>query len=658
MADFLSRTGSRALTRLGMQSAARQQLLGEADSLQPDYDAVTKAIMDKKLYSADYAPVANEVNSVVNGYMQKYQADPFFAFSREGRKTVKMLRDMIHDPSLKLMEDNAKLADEQYKRASDKDLGGDFVIRGDKVAAIKNNQRAWIDIDDLGKLDTSKGEGILTVDNDHQLTRNVFGVRGEVPTYNMTSIKEIDQKIQSAFSGLGSDEVARLMRDTSAGVDTFKRGKSNTNQLNAVVSNLLNKDLTESDKNTLMSKYLQSNGSPTKSGFNSWLQDRILKVAQGKSLSVDEVKDEQSLSLRNAKTAHDMKMKEAEIGKERLSPAHLVTTGNYGTRPIIRTEKGVATTVQANLLPLDETFKLSNGKSRDENGVEYTSRKLSDLKVFSDATDLGNILLRVASGNGQGSFVNLPNAKDFAVVADDRNGAPAVTFEYSYTDGEGVKQIIPSTIIDQYQAKLKAGQPLPPSIEKYTTSVSGEEAMQMINQAQYKTERDKQAAIADAQRQLETKGYVSVIKQEPFIAAKIYVAKEEGLFGTDQDQELVKPMVNMINQAGYESKNSRTLRDYYKKYSGNGDILDAGAFSYNDEVYELDTRIPVKSFQALHAAYGGTVKGEREDNNIGTMGFFPKFDVVPSNLLDQTSLPNMTGRKQFLTLDAFKNGGN
>lgn len=250
----------------------------------------------------------------------------------------------------------------------------------------------------------------------------------------------------------------------------------------------------------------------------------------------------------------------------------------------------------------------------------------------------------------------LPNAKEFAVVSDDRNGAPALIYEYSYTDSEGVKQIIPSSIIEQYHAKIRAGQPLPPAIEKYTTPVSGEDAIRMIEQAEYKNVRDKQAALADAQRQMETKGYVSVVMQEPFIAAKVLVGKNRGWFDNDMNSELLNPLVEAVSNAGYESKDSQALRDYYTKYSGMGDVVSNSYF--NDEVYELDTRIPVSSFQALSSAYGGAVKGEREDNYIGTMGFFPKFDVVPSNLLDQTSLPNMVGRRQFQTLDAFKNGGN
>lgn len=654
MADFLSKTPSRALTRLSMQQQARQQLIGEATAMQPDYDAVTKAIMDKKLYAADFAPIANEVNGMVNNYMTKFQADPFYAFSREGRRTVKQLRQIIHDPSIKMMEDNAKLADEQYKQAQERELGGDFVVKGGKVAAIRGGKRVFVDVDELNMLNQDAGEGILTVDTDHLLTRNQFGVRGEVPTYNMTSIKDIDQKIHNAFAGLGSTEVSRLLRDTSPGVDTNVRGKQNVNQLNAVVSNLLNRELTESDKNTLMSKYLQSAANPTKAGFDSWLQERILQVAEGKASTVDERKEQQAISLKNAKAQAEM----AGIGKEPLGPAHLVVRGDYGTRPIIRTEGGTATTVRANRLP-PETFKFSTGEYRDEAGVVHTSRKLGDLTVLSNATDLGNVLLRTAMGDGKGNYINLPNVKDFAVVADDDTGAPALTWEYSYEDPQtGGKQIIPSTIVEQFHAKMRAGQPLPPNIIPYTTQMEPQEAIEMIQNADYKLERDRQVALADAQKQAEQQGFVRVLKKDAYIATKLLVPKERGAIFTDYEdtnRELLKPIIDRAEGAGYKSKDSSSLRDYYNTYGGRGAILDDTLF--NDELYELDARIPVTSFQAMNAAYGGKVTGERDDNNVATSGFYPKFDLVPSTMLDPTSIPNQVGRRQYQTLDAFKNAG-
>lgn len=656
MADFLSRTGSRALTRLSMQQNAKQQLLAEASALQPDYDAVTKAIMDRELYAADYAPIANEVNGIVTNYMNKYNADPFYAFSREGRRAARTLKQIVNDPSIKMLEDNAKLADDQYKKALEKDLGGDFVVRGDKVAAMKGGQRVWIDVDDIGGLDSAEGDGLLTVDTDHQLTRNVFGVRGEIPSYNMTSVKNVDDKIRAAFSNVGTTEVARLLRDTGAGTDTSITTKNNINQLRTIANNLINSELTQDEKNTLMSKYLQSAGTPTKDGFRQWLENRIFKVAEGRATTVDERKDEVSITSKLAKQSAETA---AAIGKETgLSPAHGVITGLYGTRPVVRSENGVAATTRANLLPAQETFSRSRGKYTDENGVTYTSRKLNDLQVFSDATDLGNVLLRVAGGKNQGQFVTLPNVQDFGVVADDVNGAPSLIYEYSYTGKDGSKQIIPSSVVEQINTKIRNGQPIPQELREYMTNVSAEEAINMISQADYRDERMRQAALADAQRQVQQKGYVSVLMNEPYIAAKVLTLNERGFFGIDQNSELVNPMTNVIKESGYQGKQDKSLREYYTRYAGQGDIIDTNAW-YNpasDEVYELDVRIPLKSFQALHATYGGQVKGEREDVNIGTMGLFPKFDVVPSNILDPTSLPNMVGSRQFQTLDAFKNG--
>lgn len=652
MANFALPNRSRKLTQLQTQAAAKQQLLTEAASLQPDYDAVTKALLDKELYSADYTPVADRVNGIVSEYVSNFNKDPFYAFTRKGRQTARVLKEILNDPALRQYEADAKISDDNYKRAKDKNLGGDYLVDGNRVAVIRDGKRDWMDIDNLNQLDSKKNEGVLTVDDDHYYTRNAFGVRAGVPTYSMSSIKDVEDKIRSAFANAGSTDLQGTARNTSDGIDTAWRRKSNRQQLGIMANNLINKELTKEDLNTLKSKYLQSAPNPSNAGFKQWLNDRVISVAEGRADTVQENKEDVSLDLKRAKAAG-----EAQLGKEPLSPAHGIITGFYSSRPIIREEKGTGTFTKGNLLPIKETFERSRGKYKDPNGVEYTSRKLSDLDVFSDATDLGGLLLRVPGGNSQGEFKSVPGLANYAVVADNPEAAPALVYEYSYTDRSGIKQIIPTNVVSEVQAKIKAGQPLPASLEKYTTTVPLEQAQEMIMSGDY-SDAQKQVLLRDAEKQAQQKGYVTTLAREPYVATGVIFGQERNWFSEDMNSSSVDSLLETIQQAGYKHSTSGEDVDYFNNYGGKGSVLDQSwGPGSQDRTYRLDVRIPLKSFQALHAAYGGTVKGEREDTNIGTMGLFPKFDLIPSNILDPTSIPNQVGRQQFQTLDAFKNGG-
>src|SRR5258706_3330162 len=100
MPDFVSRQPNVGLVKQAEREGSYRQLLQEASSLTPDVDAITGAIMDKKLYAPNKAPYLNAVNEIVGDYLGKFDKDPFYAFTREGRSAAGRLKQIVNHPDI------------------------------------------------------------------------------------------------------------------------------------------------------------------------------------------------------------------------------------------------------------------------------------------------------------------------------------------------------------------------------------------------------------------------------------------------------------------------------------------------------------------------------------------------------------------------------
>lgn len=645
MPDFVSRTPNRGLTRLGMEQQANSTLLNEAFSLNPDADAVTKAIMDKKLYSADVQQPMNEVNSIVSDYMTRFNKDPFYAFSKEGRKAAQTLKSIVNHPALKEWEQNTQAAEDQYKQASANRLNKNIVVQGNDVLAFKDGKRQYISINELNSLDPKKGDRLLDVDSDMKGIRNVWGVRDGGPSYDMSKIDDIDQKINSALSGLGSEETEGLVLGSpQEGADMRMRRKSNELQLKTAIRTLATTGLTESDRNTLRSEYIKSAGTSASSqGFNQWLSDKLSGIASGKLSTVRSDVPQKGLKL-------DIEATRAGMDKKNppLTAASLILNGVTGTRKVDQMVGGVGQSLQGNLLPPQETLNNSSGSFKDELGNSFANRTVKNLKVFSDATDLKN--LSVLDRTGKGTWSKLPGLAQYGVVVDRPGAEPALVYQYSYRDDNGEPTPVPVRITKEILDRQNAGQPLPASLQRYVTTMPLEEAVAKVTQSSM-LPADKQRQILSLQSQVTTDGNVKYLDKTPWVDFSVVVPNKKGMFSKIPGE--ARALGDEVERLGYSSTESEQMRDYHKKYSGAGDITDAPdtMFGIDDEFYEVKAQVPLTSFEQLNSAYGGHSIGNREDIYIDTSRLRDNYELLSPNLFQSGTVPNMTRPRARVTID-------
>lgn len=643
MPDFRSVTPNRGLTRLGMQQQSQQQLTQEAFSLSPDTDAVTKAILDKKLYNADMAPVQEEVNGIVGDYMEKFNKDPFYAFSREGRKTAGVLKNIINHPSIKEWEQNTAKSEEEYKRASDNRLNKNLVVRGNDVLAIKDGKRQYISLNEIKALNPEKGDRLLDVDSDIQAIRNNYGVRGGAPSYDMTKLDDIDSKIKAAFTDLGSNDQTSLIRDTSEGVDIKLRRKSNERQLNTALRTFMTTGLSESDKNTLRSEYVKSyGGEASPEGFHKWLSDKLSGIASGKLTTVREDVGQESITSK-ARSGGGGAPKTVE-----LSTASKVIQGVTGNRKVVDVIGNAGQSLQGNLLPVQETLGLSSGHFKDEFNNTYPNRTVKNLKIFSDATDLKNLSVR---NEKTGAWEKLPGLGEHGVVVDKPGSEPALVWQYSYTDPTGEQATVPLNAAKEILDRRNQGKPIPASLQKYMTTLPIEEAEARVMRSSASDE-DKQRQIVALRSQVSSDGVVRMLENKPWIDFSVILPKAKGMFQgnvSGEEQEIG----NQLSNFGYQSKESDAMREYHKNYSGRGDVTNApGSFwSVDDEFYEVKSRVPLTSFEQLNSVYGGKTLGYTEDIHIDSSKLRDNYELMSPNLFNSGTLPNMTGTKARVTID-------
>lgn len=643
MPDFVSRTPNRGLTRLNMQQQTNQQLLQDAFSLSPDVDAVSKAVLDKKLYNADMAPVQAEVSGIISQYMDSFNKDPFYAFSREGRKTAGVLKEIINHPSVREWEQNTAKAEEEYKRASDNRLNKNLVVRGNDVLAVKEGRRQYISMNDIKSLNPDKGDRLLDVDSDITGIRNTYGVRNGVPSYDMTKLDDIDVKVKNAFSDLGSTDTSGLVRDSSEGADLKQRRKSNENQLQIALKTFMKTGLTESDKNTLRSEYIKANGGESSyEGFHKWLSGKLSGIASGKITTVREDLEQESIASK-AKSGAAPKTVE-------LSAASKIIQGVTGNRKVVDVIGNAGQSLQGNLLPPQETLSLSSGTAKDELGNTYPNRTVKNLKVFSDATDLKNLSVR---NEKSGAWERLPALAEHGVVVDKPGSEPALVWQYTYTDPTGEAATVPVAAAKEIMERRNSGRPIPENLQKYMTTLPVEQAEQNIIRSSAPDEV-KQKQILALRSQASQDGLVRMMENKPWVDFSVVIPKAKGIFNsniTGEEQEIGK----RLSDFGYRSQESGAMNDYHMKYSGRGNVADPSGFphpfSVADEFYEAKARVPLTSFEQLNSVYGGKTLGYTQDVHIDSSRLRDNYELFSPELFNSSTIPNMAGKRAKVTID-------
>lgn len=639
MPDFTSRQPNRELVRQSEHEGAYRQLLSEASSLTPDVDAISQAIMDKKLYSPNKAPYMNAVNEIVGDYLGKFEKDPFYAFSREGRSAAGRLKQIVNHPDIQAMEQNTATTEKEFEKASTKNLNKNYVVRGNEVLAYKDGKRQYVPISQLQNLNPEKDQ-LLTVDEDMGLIRNHIGVRDGVPSYDMSKLEDVDKKIKDTLSknNLGYyGSTAAYDVNGNGAMDLKIKNKSNLANIRTAVETLKRTGLTESDTNILKSEYLKSVPNPSGQGFNQWLDNKLQGIATGQ---IESLHDETPTKEFGAAGGRGGSSKTVE-----LSAASRILNGLTGTRNVETIQGNTGQVLKGHVLPTQETLNNSSGEIKDELGNVNANRTLNKLKVFSDATDLKN--LSVLSFK-DGSAVKIPGLAEHGIVLDKPGTEPALVYQYTYRDQNGEPSMIPPNITKEILRRQDSGEKIPAKYQPYLTTVSLEQAEQDII-SQPIPDKEKAERIASLRANTRPDGSVSYLDNKPWVDVTVGLPRSRGLFNS------VDPEADQIGKQaqdlGYKSVESPSFNDYYAKHSGKGDLLDNSWHKVNDEMYEIKARVPLTSFEQLNTAYGGKTLGYPEDIHIDTSRLRSNYQLMSPDLFDQGTLPSLAKRKGLATLD-------
>lgn len=628
MPDFSSRTRGRGLRRLAAQQPVQQQLMQDAFSLTPDADAVTKAILDKKLYNADMKQPMEEVNTMVVDYMNKFNKDPFYAFTKEGRKTAQNLKAIVNHPKLREWEQNTVAAEDEYKRATTNRVNKNPVVSGNDVLVLKDGKRQYISLNDLKSLNPQKGDHPLDVDSDIKDIRNKWGVREGVPSYDMSKLDDVDQKIARAFTGLGSTEQEWTAPGSEQGVTNKMTRKTNEAQLSTAISTLMSTGLNESDRNTLKSEYIKLAGAGASTqGFQDWLHDSLSGMASGKLSTMRSDLPQKTIGAGAGG---------GEDGKAyKVTAAHLIFTNKSGNRRVEDSNLGAAQSTIGNLLPMNETLNASTRKSPEG----YASRTPMTNKIFSEATDLDN--LSILTRGGDGSWIKSPGFAQHGVIVDRPGAQPAMVYQYTYNDANNKPSIVPTRISQSILERQNAHKPLTAEQEKYVITRPIQEAEQEVASSALSKEKKAQQ-ILNFRANVRPDGTVQYLAPKPWIDFSMILPSRRGWWDRAGGSE-EKDLGDQAQKAGYQSKEDPRMTEYYSQYGGRANDLDPSGFGHPtiaDEFYEVKARVPLISFEQLNTAYGGDSMGSREDVDISSSGLIDNYHVLHNN---SAALPNQTG---------------
>lgn len=597
MPDFSSRTRSRGLNRLQMGQQANAELSKDAFDLSDSTSKAADELLTHDLTNADMRPLRKSVSDQLSNYMENYKKDPYFAFSREGRATAKRIKDLLNHSDVKDLEEAHKDFKAEYARATTERLNKNFVVDGDSVLAIKDGRRQYVPLSELKTMNPDNGDRVLNVDSDAHVLKNVFGLRGGVPSYNMTSLEKVEKKIDETLSHakLGDTESGGESAG-GIGVTNTSKTKSNTNQLSAAIIGLMRGGLNTADQNTLKGEYIKEVGvNASNKDYKDWLLNRLQNYGSSQAVTS---------TLRGTKKAITGKGSgEGNDKTKELGVADLVLSGQYGTREqnAIDTNGFVSHDVANNLPP--DTYNISSGTQKDKNGNLIPNRRMKNLGLAtSGAMDVSTA---VVQDKKTGAAVHVPGIEN--AVASSKK-PPALVTKYTYNvNGKPTPVPEPAVVeLKRYLNGDKAGEKIPAALRDYLSPDGKLQMKQWVSMY----------VLSNAPRGLQT-----------------------GDTSTS----------DMLDKLGYEATNNDEAATEFDEFSGDGNDSHSGI---NDKKHEVHVLVELTSKPALRRMFGDKTFGSEDQTNVETGGLQDNYVQYSPSQYDPASIPNQVKKSNFVTLSA------
>lgn len=387
------------IIRHQIKSQKRQQLLSEAAALTPDQAELVKQLTDHELSPADTKRYGYMLSEGLRGFAQKYNENPFYAFSREGKETVAGLQRLVRDPNMLASSRAFKQSEEDFKKVKDSHLVGLMDVHDGRMKVISKDSG---DIEEIlpDNFDPAKHQA-ATIEDLYQHKVGNLGFyskdleRIQPYSHSMEDPDKVMDQVQKWFSNLGHtktefDTLVRQSDGSVATTGTSTTTNSNTRQTNAALEALYDKTgLSKQARNTLYSQYytsmLESGQKPTRQGAEQALAKSLSKIAEGHNVFESSLDVSANLKAANAQATRNKAEKELLVP---VSSWKQHASGNPGLQQSIPiTSGGRNIAMGYNPLPKEYLHQSLTTYRDQDSGDTRPKMNVRDMRIFNKVDD-------------------------------------------------------------------------------------------------------------------------------------------------------------------------------------------------------------------------------------------------------------------------------
>jgi hypothetical protein len=400
-------TPGQGLIRHEIKKQGKAELLNEAAALGPDSEKLSQTLFTNKLSPGDLANAQKNLQGMLSDYIGKYNDSPYYAFSREGRETVRRAQLFVNHPLFKEAEVANDVTNQYFKKANDVDKNGSkFNVVNGQVSVFDQEDRQFklVPFSEIKLTEDKKGYDRyvpLTVNAEKGL-RDEKGYldfkNGQVDKpmeYSMSKYEDAIKQINDVIGTPGTMEYTKFQKDiTDLNSMVGQKYKTNTKglrmKLDAIMSSA---GLSQEHKDVMLStafqnrlnEALQSGGTGKVDGEQVYrdVAQTIQAIVMGEeSISSEERISPYAVAGRMAKAGADERLAD-------MNPwvRSVTTQDNPGS--INLSGYGASTDKRDLSIPVNEVprkyLDMSKSFYKDDDDAKYPKRNIEDMRIFEIA---------------------------------------------------------------------------------------------------------------------------------------------------------------------------------------------------------------------------------------------------------------------------------
>lgn len=215
---WVTNVPSARLVTQQMKQAKLNQLLTEAQKLTPDSAALSDALLKHDIPEGDKAKFGSALNSMLSTYLNNYNTNPFYAFSREAKQLTKDMQQWVRHPMMTGLTDINSRLKKMEDEVNQRGIGSQINVKNGLINVFDNQTGKFIwkrpeDIDETKDnvynvsdiLASKKKMGFFDEKNPYSLD--------ELPQVQMSSYKDVISGINDILNGTGSVTVEKFGSD-------------------------------------------------------------------------------------------------------------------------------------------------------------------------------------------------------------------------------------------------------------------------------------------------------------------------------------------------------------------------------------------------------------------------------------------------------------